>query len=160
MTDKNSNISRYVCLYMSLYVGDGDSLCTVSPFLGHDSGFASNMIVECSVGKFLILLMIGGFTYLILSDKGSSFASNRLSAGEIKHVEKGESNLEGFGESVQGFLCGFLQMKLIMLVPNLIKTSYLPSQNRYLGKQRLRRHSSMLGLPIANTRWAISSFCL
>jgi len=49
----------------------------------HDCG-------RCSVGKFLILLMIGGLTYLILIDKGSTFASDGLSAGEIKHVQKGE----------------------------------------------------------------------
>lgn len=51
---------------------------------------------KCSLGKFLILLMIGGLTYLIVMDKGPSIPSNGLSTEENKHVDNHTNKIGKF----------------------------------------------------------------
>lgn len=71
-----------------------------SPFKVMTQSFSTSSIKydcgRCSVGKFLLLLMIGGLAYLTVMDKGSIVSSNGLSTGGIMHVEKHEAKIGKF----------------------------------------------------------------
>lgn len=71
-----------------------------SPFKVMTQSFTTSSIKydcgRCSVGKFLLLLMIGGLAYLTVMDKGSIVSSNGISTGGIRHVEKHEAKIGRF----------------------------------------------------------------